>query len=256
MLVSVLASGSEGNCTYVETENTKILIDAGMNTKYIKESLEKLGVDLNDIEYIFMTHAHNDHTGALKVLIKKYKPIIVISSGIYEELEVVHDYKNLIITDDPITAGNTKIDNFKTSHDAKGSRGYIISDSTSSMVYMTDTGYLNQKYFKKLYDKNIYIMEANHDVEMLMNGPYPAWLKTRILSDKGHLSNNSSGFYLAKLIGPNTKKVILAHLSHENNTPEIALKTVQKTLKEYDISFDNIDIAKQKDIVEVHIWLI
>ena len=253
MLVSVLASGSEGNSTYVETADVKLLIDAGMNTKYIKESLEKLGVDLNEIEYIFMTHAHKDHTGALNVLLKKYKPTVIVSKGIYEELDVIHDYESLLITDEPVRCGNTTIDNFKTSHDAAGSRGYLITDAVSSMVYMTDTGYLNQKYFKKLYNKDIYVMEANHDVEMLMNGPYPAWLKTRILSDKGHLSNNASGFYLAKLIGPDTKKVILAHLSHENNTPETALKTVKKTLKEYDIDFNNIDIAKQKEVVEVKI---
>lgn len=251
MLVSVLASGSGGNSTYVETDDVKLLIDAGMNTKYINESLNKLGVDLNDIDYIFMTHAHKDHTGALSVMLKKYKPSIVVSDGIYQELEVIHGYDNVVITDDVVKCGNTTIDNFKTSHDALGSRGYIINDNNTSLVYMTDTGYLNQKYFKKLYNKTIYIMEANHDVEMLINGSYPKWLKSRILSDEGHLSNNASGFYLSKLIGPDTKKVILAHLSHENNTPERALHTVLKTLKEYDIEFDNIDIAKQNDMVEV-----
>jgi len=247
MLVSVLASGSEGNSTYVETEDVKLLIDAGMNTKYIKERLEELGTKPEEIEYIFMTHAHSDHTGAIKTFLNKYSPTIVISKGIYEELEIIHDYENILITEEPVYCGKTIIDNFKTSHDAKGSRGYIVSDEASSVVYMTDTGYLNQKYFKKLYNKSMYIMEANHDVEMLMNGKYPKWLKSRILSDKGHLSNNAAGFYLSKLIGPDTKKVILAHLSHENNTPEIALETIRKTLSEYEVDFDNFEVAKQRE---------
>ena len=251
MLVSVLASGSEGNSTYIETEDVKILIDAGMNAKYIKEELKKLGTELEDINYIFMTHAHKDHTGALQVLLKKINPVVVASKGIYDELEIIRDYNNLLITEETITIGNTKIDNFKTSHDAAGSRGYLITDDNTSLVYMTDTGYLNQRYFKMLSNKNIYIIEANHDVEMLINGPYPKWLKSRILSDKGHLSNNATGFYLSKLIGQDTKKVVLAHLSHENNTPEIALKTVKKTLKEYEVEFDNFDIAKQKEQIEV-----
>lgn len=247
MLVSVLASGSEGNSTYVETDDVKLLIDIGMTTKYIKERLLEIGTNPEEIDYIFMTHTHKDHTGALKTFINKYKTKVVLTESMYNDLDVLHEYDNVIITSDAFKIGDTLVDNFKTSHDANDARGYIISDSVSSMVYMTDTGYLNQKYFKKLYNKNMYVMEANHDVEMLLNGRYPKWLKTRILSDKGHLSNNAAGFYLSKLIGPDTKKVILAHLSHENNTPEVALKTVSDTLAEYDINFNDISIAMQRE---------
>lgn len=250
MLVSVLASGSEGNCTFVETEDTKILIDIGMNTKYITNNLEDLGIQPKDIDYIFMTHTHSDHTGALKTFIKKNFTKIVVTEGMYEVLESLHDYDNVIITNKTYETAKTKIIPFKTSHDSVDSRGYLIEDTTSSVVYMTDTGYLNQKYFDLLYDKNIYIMEANHDVELLINGPYPKWLKSRILSDQGHLSNNSSGFYLSKLIGPHTKKVILAHLSKENNTEADALRTVAKTLKEYEIDFKDIIVAKQREKTE------
>lgn len=247
MLVSVLASGSEGNSTYVETDDVRLLIDIGMTTKYIKERLLEIGTNPEEIDYIFMTHTHKDHTGALKTFVNKYKTKVVLTESMYNDLDVLHEYDNVIITSDAFKIGDTLVDNFKTSHDANDARGYIISDSVSSMVYMTDTGYLNQKYFKKLYNKNMYVMEANHDVEMLLNGRYPKWLKTRILSDKGHLSNNAAGFYLSKLIGPDTKKVILAHLSHENNTPEVALKTVSDTLAEYDISFNDISIAMQRE---------
>ena len=251
MLVSVLASGSEGNSTYVETDDIKLLIDIGMNTKYIKTKLSELDVRPEDIDYIFMTHTHKDHIGALEIFSKNYKPKIVLTKNMLKDLEYLNDYDNLIISDEKIQVGNTEVENFKLSHDADDIRGYLIHDSSSSMVYMTDTGYLNQKYFKKLSDKNLYVMEANHDIEMLLNGKYPKWLKTRILSDKGHLSNNASGFYLSKLIGPNTQKVILAHLSKENNTEELATNTVISTLKEYEIQLDNIITAKQREKTEV-----
>lgn len=246
MLVSVLASGSEGNSTYIETPDVKLLIDIGMNTKYIKERLEELGVSTSDIDYIIMTHTHSDHTGALKTFIKKNNPKIVLTEGMLEELDFLKDYEGTTVRDDGFEIGSTKVEPFKVSHDATDARGYLIEDDNSSVVYMTDTGYLNQKYFEKLYDKNVYIIEANHDVEMLINGSYPKWLKSRILSDEGHLSNNATGFYLSKLIGPNTKKVYLAHLSKENNTPEEALKTVRKTLKEYEVEFDNFEVASQR----------
>lgn len=255
MLISVLASGSKGNSTYVETEDIKILIDIGMNTRYITTKLEELGVSTEEIDYIIMTHTHTDHTGALNTFLKKNHPKVVATINMLEELEILKDYDNTIITDGDITEGSTYIKPFKTSHDAIDSRGYLIEDSTSSMVYMTDTGYLNQKYFEMLYNKNLYVMEANHDVEMLINGSYPKWVKSRILSDQGHLSNNAAGFYLSKLIGPDTKKVILAHLSEENNTEEEALRTVNKTLKEYEINFENISVAKQREKTdEVKIW--
>lgn len=250
MLVSVLASGSEGNSTFVETEDIKMLIDIGMNTKYIKDKLEEIGVRPEEIDYILMTHTHSDHTGALKNFLHKYSPTIVLTQKMYDELEDLHGYSKVTLTNEPYIVGTTTIDYFKTSHDAVDARGYIISDKNSSVVYCTDTGYLNQRYFDKLYDKNIYIMESNHDPELLINGKYPKWLKTRILSDKGHLSNNAAGFYLSKLIGPHTKKVILAHLSHENNTPDIALETVKNTLKEYDVDFDNISVAHQREASE------
>lgn len=250
MLVSVLASGSKGNSTFVETADLKLLIDIGMNTKYITERLLELGVTPDEIGCIIMTHTHSDHTDALKVFTKKYHPQIVLTEGMLADLDFLKDYDNLLITEGQVEYGDTVIDPFKTSHDSTDPRGYLIEDGKSSLVYMTDTGYLNQRYFKKLYDKNVYIIEANHDVEMLMNGPYPKATKTRILSDEGHLSNNATGFYLSKLIGPHTKKVYLAHLSEINNTEEEALKTVRETLKEYEIDFDDIEVAKQKEKTE------
>jgi len=250
MLVSVLASGSKGNTTLIKTDKLNILIDVGMNLKYIREKLEDIGIGLCDINYIFLTHTHKDHIGALNSFVKKYKPIVCMGSKMFEDLEYLEDYDNIIILLDSLDLEDVHVDIINTSHDASESKGYIFTSHDSSLVYITDTGYINNKYFKKLYNKNMYIMESNHDVEMLMHGKYPKWLKQRVLSDKGHLSNQASSFYLSKLIGNNTKQVVLAHLSHENNTEEIALETLKATLNEYNVEFNNIAIAKQDSKTE------
>jgi phosphoribosyl 1,2-cyclic phosphodiesterase len=169
----------------------------------------------------------------------------------FKDLPFLNDYENINIIFDDFNIDDLKIETIKTSHDASDSRGFIITEGTSSFVQITDTGYLNQKYFAKLKNKNLYVMESNHDVEMLMHGRYPKWLKSRVLSDSGHLSNESSSYYLSKLVGPNTKEIILAHLSEENNTPEIALETIHKTFIQNNIDFNNIVIAKQFEKTEV-----
>ena len=253
MLVSVLASGSKGNITLVKTDKSNILIDAGMNLKYIREKLEDIGIGLEDINYIFLTHTHKDHIGALWAFVKKYKPIVCIGSKMLDDLDCLNCYDNTLILSDSLDIDDIHVEIINTSHDTSESKGYVFSTSDSSLVYITDTGYINNKYFKKLYNKDMYIIESNHDVEMLMHGRYPKWLKQRVLSDKGHLSNQACSFYLSKLIGNKTKKVILAHLSQENNTEEIALATLRSTLKEYGVEFENIVVAKQNEKTENYI---
>ena len=245
MLVSVLASGSKGNSTLIKTNKLNILIDIGMNYKYIKDNLAYYDLLPKDINYIFLTHVHKDHIGALETFIKTNTPTICLGSKMFKELNCLKCYDNIILLDKIIELEDLLVETINTSHDTSESFGYIFTNFDKSLVYITDTGYINNKYFDKLTNKNIYILESNHDVEMLMHGSYPAWLKTRVLSDKGHLSNKSSSFYLSKFIGNNTNYVILAHLSEENNTPLIAFNTLKETLKEYNISFDNIFIANQ-----------
>ena len=247
MLVSVLASGSEGNCTYVKMGDKNILIDLGMNLKYIVEKLGEINVSPKDIDYVFITHTHSDHIGAMQVFLNKYKPMVFLSEKMMPELPFLEDYPSLDFRDKDIVLDDLVVEPFKTSHDAPGSRGYIFKDKEHSFVYVTDTGYINHKHHEKLSNHEVYVIESNHDVEMLMNGRYPVWLKKRVNSDEGHLSNHQAAFYLSKFIGPNTKQIVLAHLSKENNTPEIALASVKEELKENGIDFDNFLIAKQRE---------
>lgn len=251
MRVVVLASGSEGNSTYIETEEIKLLIDLGRNAKYIKEKLAEIDVPPEDIDYILISHTHKDHTSALKTFVNRYKTTVLLSQTMFYELEDIKEYENIVIYEDDIYLKNMKIKTIKSSHDAPDARNFIIENKDSSVVYVTDTGYVNRKYFELLKDKEIYLFESNHDIEMLLNGPYPKWLKTRVVGSYGHLSNKDSSFYLSKLIGPHTKKVVLMHLSHINNTEEKALSMIEETFKEYDVHFKNVTCAKRSEITEV-----
>lgn len=243
MKISVLASGSKGNCTYIASNNTKILIDVGMTNLYIEKKLILLGINPNDINFIFITHTHTDHIAGLKVFLKKHHPKVFLTQDMYNEIsDILNDYE---ILEDKILLNDLEIDYFKTSHDTD-SVGYIIKNNDKEVVYVTDTGYINVKNLKKINNKDLYIFESNHDIEMLMNNPnYPYQIKQRILGDKGHLSNNQCHEYLKKIIGNKTKYIVLAHLSEQNNNPDIALNNLS------DIENIKIMIAKQNESTEL-----
>ena len=249
MIVTVLASGSKGNCTYVETTNHRVLIDIGTTSLQIEKRLKEIGVEPNTIDSVFITHAHKDHIAGVNVFYKKYHPKVYLTKNIYTEANLNID--KYYVLKENIELDDMSVTVIPTSHDAKDSRGYLIESEGNSMIYMTDTGYINQRFDNLLKNKNIYVMESNHDVEMLMNNEhYPHYLKMRILGDEGHLSNKDSANYLAKFIGRKTKKVFLAHLSEQNNTPEIALNCLKDTLKQKLIDFNNISIAMQDEVSE------
>ncbi|MBS7021209.1 MAG: MBL fold metallo-hydrolase [Firmicutes bacterium] len=225
MKASVLASGSKGNCTYIETRQHKFLVDLGTTSLYVEKKLKELSVEPSEIEAIFLTHTHVDHISGLRVFIKKYHPTLYVSEIMYREMrQSFPDFPYQMI-DDSLTLDELKLTVFKTSHDVDDSNGYLFEEENSSIVYITDTGYLNQKYFPLLKNRSLYIMESNHDIQLLMEGSYPYHLKQRILGDRGHLSNKDSSYYLSKLIGPDTKEIILIHLSEENNDETIAYQT-------------------------------
>ena len=243
MKVIVLSSGSKGNTTYIETNETKILIDAGNTCKYILNKLADYNIDPNQIDAILITHTHSDHIKGLPVLLKKINPCVYITEKMHKELEYIENYH--LINEDELIIKDMKIEIIKTSHDTEDSVGYIINNDEKSIVYITDTGYINKKYFDKLTNRDIYIMESNHDIEMLNNSSYPFATRQRILSDKGHLSNYDSAKYLSSFIGTKTKYILLAHLSEENNTETLAYDTLINRLNKENIKVNNIIIAKQ-----------
>lgn len=247
MKVCVLSSGSKGNTTYIESDNAKILIDVGNSAKYVKEKLEDIGANPSDINAILITHTHVDHIKGLRVFAKKYNIPVYITDIMFKSLDFLDNY---VILSDEFDINDIHITAIKTSHDAPDSRGYIVTSDEKSIVYITDTGYINRKYFDVLKNRNIYIMESNHDIEMLNNGSYPFNLRQRILSDKGHLSNYDSTKYLSSFIGDNTKCIMLAHLSEDNNTEELAYETLDNRLKKENIHVDKIIIAKQNKETE------
>lgn len=255
MRVSVLSSGSKGNCTLIENDNTKILIDLGVTKSYVEKRLEELEVDIKEIKAILITHTHVDHIQGLKVFLKKYNPIIYVTEKLLPLLkEYLGNFNYILYADNKASIGSLDIDVIKTSHDDPASVGFVVKDNSKSLVYITDTGYINNKYFDMLSNHNMYIFESNHDVEMLMKGTYPYHLKKRILGNKGHLSNSDAAYYLSEFIGDNTNTIVLAHLSDDNNTYEKAYDTVSSVLENKGKKVKNILIAKQKqrtDMIDV-----
>lgn len=249
MKICVLASGSKGNSAYIETDGTKSLVDLGMSAGYIAKSLKKIGVDPAEIERVFLTHTHTDHIAGLKVFIKKYHPTVYLTEKMEKELDF--EIEDKVYIDKEATISDLKVEVIKTSHDVADANGYIFSSLDKSIVYITDTGYIHVKNFRKLKNKSIYVFESNHDIRLLKEGKYPYYLQQRILGDKGHLSNKDSAYYLSNFIGSKTERIILIHLSEENNRPEVALKTLLDTLEDKGVKIPDIEIAMQRESTEL-----
>lgn len=249
MKICVLASGSKGNCAYVETASTKSLIDAGMSCAYIEKALKDIGVDPASIQRIFLTHTHTDHTSGLRVFLKKYGPMVYFTEKMDEELGMLID--DVCYIDEDVQIDDLVVRPIKTSHDVADSNGYVFISEGKSLMYMTDTGYINIRNYNKLKNHDIYVLESNHDTTMLMEGKYPYHLKQRILGDKGHLSNKDSAYYLSKFVGEETKGIVLIHLSEENNREEVALETLHKNLEKASKQVDQIIVAHQTERTEL-----
>ena len=224
----MIASGSKGNSGIVLSGETKLIIDMGISYLTLKKSLEGNSLSLSDFSGILITHCHKDHTSGLASLLKHTSLKVYIPEEMYESLKEIVPKDNCIFVPDIFEINDTKIELIHTSHDAPYSVGFIINNKDKSIVYITDTGYINRKYLKKMIGKDAYIIESNHDEIMLMDGPYPRFLKERVISDKGHLSNNTTAKYLSKIISNNTKYVVLAHLSETNNREELALNAMKE----------------------------
>lgn len=252
MKVCVLSSGSKGNSTLVITDKVKILIDLGTTTSYVENALNNLNVDVKEISHILITHSHADHIKGLKVFIKRYNPVILVTEDMKNILEKeLGNFRYEYYEDKKAIIDDLTVNVIKTSHDAEESIGFVLTNNNSSMVYITDTGYINQKYFKILSNNNLYVLESNHDIKMLMDGPYPYYLQQRVRGDKGHLSNKQASDYLCKFIGDNTRKIVFVHISEHNNSYEKVIETFNEELSKNDMKFDDVLIAKQNEATEV-----
>lgn len=246
-----LASGSKGNCSLVLCGDTNFIIDAGISYLTLKRSLEENNLDLSTFSCLLITHSHSDHIKGLASIIKHTKLKVLIPEKMYQELKEIIPIDRIIFIQDKNKLRDTEIELIHTSHDTACSVGYIITYNQKSLVYITDTGYINRKYLKMMEKKDIYFIESNHDEEMLMNGPYPPFLKQRVISDRGHLSNKTTASYLEQLVGSNTKYILLAHISEKNNTEELAYNTTKEKLKGKDIKLLIAHQHESSPLIEV-----
>lgn len=235
MEIMTLGSGSSGNCTIIKSKGHTIMVDTGITKKALFDKLAAVNVSLEEVEAVFFTHDHIDHIRSVDLIPieKRYAGL-----GTVDLLGAAH-FMSPYVTKE---IGGFSITAFPLSHDATNALGYIIEDGEEKLVYLTDTGYVNRNIFKYIKNADIYLFESNYDVEMLMNSKRPYFLIQRIFGDKGHLSNEQAGMYLAKLIGNKTKEILLIHLSQDTNTPELALKTINKCLCEKNINMENIKL--------------
>ncbi|WP_458862532.1 MBL fold metallo-hydrolase [Acidaminobacterium chupaoyuni] len=228
------ASSSSGNCGLYDAGARKILIDAGTNTKYIKNSLAQIGLCLGDITDILITHTHRDHISALPVLTKQCKARILCSEGSYGALlpECNHENIETFQTGVPFCLEDLQITAFDTPHDCKGSCGFVFENGNGKFTYCTDLGKITPEIYEKLKGSHTVFLESNHDVYMLKNGEYPYYLKQRILSDQGHISNDTAAHTVTLLAEEGLQRAILAHLSEHNNTVRCALRETEEALKQ------------------------
>lgn len=257
MKYCVIASGSKGNMTYIETEQTKLLIDAGIS---LKEAKARLDIDYTNLDAILITHAHGDHIGGLLSVVKESNAKVYVTKETFGEIAT--KYKDKIIgmnvsyiePNQTFKINDVKVFSMRLSHDTKSCVGFVIVGPSSSMGYVTDTGFLPIPYIDILKKVDSLIIESNHDIELLNKSNRPWYLKERILSVEGHMSNYICGQVLNTIVqNKKLKTVVLAHLSEEVNTEEIALETVIGSItSDY---LPKIYIAKQRvalDFIEVN----
>ena len=245
-----LFSGSGGNCTYVTSGKTEILIDAGKSCLAIEKSLNAIGTSLSSISDIFVTHEHSDHICGLEIISKKYNIPIHFAYPSYDKTVQSGTYlKRSAVRHEVIfekTIGNVTVKSFEVPHDSMQNLGYIISDGEDVFGSATDMGHVTESIANELIKCRCALIEANHDKKMLQNGSYPQFLKDRILSPQGHLSNENCARLACYLADNGVKCITLGHLSKENNLPKIALDTVSNLLKANNLSVD-LSVASSED---------
>ena len=234
MHFNIIASGSKGNATIVIYKNSVVLIDMGITLTRLEEGLAEVNLELKDIDGAIFTHDHADHIGGIKFISPKIRYAL--------DQTLPGSLSNVVELYKPFNIKDIEIIPFKTSHDAKNPCGFKLIAGNETMVYMTDTGMFLEENLSLIKNPTYLIIESNHDIKMLLHTNRPFDLKNRIMSDYGHLCNEDSAIAACQIIGPDTKEVILAHLSEEANTPEVAMEAYKKVFKHFNINIDRYNV--------------
>lgn len=238
MKFCTLASGSQGNATFIASDQTKVLIDAGINTTRIKNSLNEIGVSPEELDAVFVTHEHRDHVLALDVFMRRYNVPVLATEGTWRNLVQVLKLKGningkVIRDEEIIKIRDMEIVPFRIPHDGLEPVGYTLKAGNRRITVATDLGKMQENIYEKLKCSDLVLLESNYDEELLKTGPYPYFLKKRILSETGHLSNSSAAETILKLLLENKGiSIILGHLSQTNNYPRLVLETIYKVLSD------------------------
>lgn len=231
-----LSSGSSGNCYYVGNETSGILIDAGISAKNIRKYLSDNGIYISTVMGILITHNHSDHTRGLEVLARRnsipvFTTSMVWKSILYPKSKLSKDLFREIYLQEKFRLAGFEIEAFLVNHDAPETIGFHISKGKNKITIATDLGYISDTVASYIRAANLLVLESNYDEQMLVSGSYPYFLKNRIMSDKGHLGNHQTSAFLADNINGNLQHICLAHLSKQNNTPELALQAMADALQ-------------------------
>lgn len=259
---SVLASGSTGNAFYIESEKEKLLVDAGLSGKQMDKLLNEVRIDPTKLTGILVTHEHSDHIKGLGIMARKYNLPIYANEKTWKAMEgsigkISLDQKFHFGMEEVKTFSDMDIESFGVSHDAAEPMFYTFRHDNKKVALVTDLGYVSERIKKTIEEADAYIFEANHDVGMLRMGRYPWNVKRRILGDSGHVSNEDSGLALYDIIGNQTKRIYLAHLSQDNNMKDLARMSVSNVLVERGVAINktvkimDTDPNKATDLYEV-----
>ena len=235
MYFSVLGSGSKGNSVYIESGKTAILIDAGFSGKEIAARLKSIGRSIEDLDALFVTHEHHDHIHGVGVLSRRCNIPVYSNYGTIMGGEKLLGrlFKHVEFgTGETFQVKDLQVRTFSVSHDATEPVGFVIGNGKVTLAYCTDTGKVSRLLAQRLMGCNGLILEFNHDLGMLKDGPYPLALQQRVRSDHGHLSNEAGAEFLQSLLHDQLKYVILAHLSAANNLPELAMSAARKAVRD------------------------
>jgi phosphoribosyl 1,2-cyclic phosphodiesterase len=243
-----LNSGSSANSTLIQAGGTSILLDAGLSGKETARRLDAISVPPDQINGLLVSHGHRDHTNGIGVLARRHKIPVYLNRKTSEEIgDTVGKIpeERHVKTGSSFKIGELYIETFSVSHDSLDPMGFIFHNGGVSVAYLTDLGRVTKTILNRIRNRDLIILESNHDLNMLINGPYPEMLKRRILGPEGHLSNIASANALVDAVGPNTDQVVLAHLSENNNQPELVLSTVQEIFEEEGLGDIRIDVASR-----------